>query len=447
MLDETKHLSGGPVNRPFLMISPHFPPSRLIGAKRGLTLARNLPRHGWDPAVIALPIDGNRDPALEALVPAVPIWRGFRGGPIAWFEEATQRQSAMRPADDQRAAKARPAAPSGLAARMRRELGGLPVDRYLKFQPWVIGGALRFLRRHRCELIHVSAGPFSGLALAYALAGLTGLPLVCDLRDPWAHDEIYRDAWTPTGQRIAAAVEAAVFRRAGRVVMNSEAALAHYREVYAGVLPAEHFACIRNHFDPELYDPAPPPPGREGPFTVVFFGHLTPVRDGALFFEAWRRFIDAEKLAPGEATLITLGDRSPADREAIDRLALAPFVATRPWMPFTASRALLGTADLLLDITHPRHRLRIAGKLYDYMAARRPVLSITANPEVVAIHHETRLGRAVPHEVAAIAAALSAALADKRRGTAPTLDLAALARFEAGPAAAKMGRIFDEVCK
>jgi hypothetical protein len=287
------------MTRPFLMISPHFPPSRLIGAKRGLTLARNLPRHGWDPAVIALPIDGNRDPALEARVPAVPIWRGFRGGPIAWFEEATQRQSAMRPADDQRAAKARPAAPSGLKARMRRELGGLPVDRYLKFQPWVIGGALRFLRRHRCELIHVSAGPFSGLALAYALAGLTGLPLVCDLRDPWAHDEIYRDAWTPTGQRIAAAVEAAVFRRAGRVVMNSEAALAHYREVYAGVLPAEHFACIRNHFDPELYDPAPPPPGREGPFTVVFFGHLTPVRDGALFFEAWRRFIDAEQLAPG----------------------------------------------------------------------------------------------------------------------------------------------------
>lgn len=435
------------MGRPFLMISPHFPPSRLIGAKRGLTLARNLPRHGWDPAVVALPVDKNRDPALDPLVPPVPIWRGFRGGPIAWFEEATRKRTAMRPAEDKRADKARQTAPKGLAARVGRELGGLPVDRYLKFQPWVFAGALRFLRTQRCELIHVSAGPFSGLLLGHALAVATGLPLVCDLRDPWAHDPIYADAWTPTGRRIAAAIERAVFARAGKVVMNSASALAHYRAVYAGVLPEDRFTFIRNHFDPELYEPAPPPPGRAGPFTVVFFGHLTPVRDGALFFEAWRRFIDAERLAPGAAVLITLGDRTPADEAAIDRLGLAPYVTTRPFMPFPRALTLLGTADLLLDICQPRQHLRISGKLYDYMAARRPVLSLTANPEVVEIHHETGLGRAVPHDVAAIAAALSAALADKREGRAPALDLDALARFGAGPAAAKMARIFDEVSR
>ncbi|MCB9553839.1 MAG: glycosyltransferase [Myxococcales bacterium] len=433
------------MNRPFLMISPHFPPSALIGAKRGLTLARNLPRHGWDPAVIALPIDRNAEPALAPLVPDVPIWRGFRSGPIAWFEQATRRRSGMRPAEDTRAAKAGAERPSGLAARVRRELGGLPVDRYLKFQPWVLAGAWRFLRRHRCELIHVSAGPFSGLALAYALAELTGLPLVCDLRDPWAHDPIYSDAWTPTGRAVARAFEAAAFRRAGRVVMNSDAALAHYRAVYAGELPPERFTRIRNHFDPELYAPAPPPPGRGGPFTVVFFGHLTPVRNGALFFEAWRRFIDAERLAPGDATLITLGDRTPTDESAIERLALAPYVETRPFMPFVDAPKLLGAADLLLDIYDPRHLLRISGKLYDYMAARRPVLSISSNPEVIEMVRETGLGRVVPHDVGEIVAALSAALADKRAGTVPAIDPARLQPFEAGPAAAQMAAVFDDV--
>lgn len=429
----------------FLMISPHFPPSRLVGAKRGLTFARHLPKHGWDPVVVALPFEQNRDPALDALVPDVPIWRGFRSGPVAWLQDRGAKGSGFDPAADSRAAKAKASAPSGVLARVKRELGGLPVDRYLKFQPWVLGGALRLIRQHRCRLIHVSAGPFSGLALAWALAELSGLPLVCDLRDPWAHDPIYSEAWTPTGRRVARAVEAGAFRRAGRVVMNSASALAHYRAVYDGVLPAEHFECIRNHFDPDLYGPLPTPPGADGPFEVVFFGHLTPVRDGQLFFEAWRRFIDAEGLAPGDAVLTTLGTRTPADDAAIERLALGAFVQTHGWMPFTASRALLGRADLLLDITHPRHRLRIAGKLYDYMAARRPVLSITANPEVAEIHRETGLGEAVGHDVDAIVAALSRALGHKRAGTTPPIDADALARYGAGPAAAHMARIFDDV--
>lgn len=427
------------------MISPHFPPSRLVGAKRGLTFARHLPRHGWDPVVVALPFEQNRDPALDGLVPDVPVWRGFRSGPVAWLQDRASSRTAVDPAADRRAAKAEQHAPPHALARLRRELGGLPVDRYLKFQPWVFAGALRLLRRHRCRLIHVSAGPFSGLMLAWALAEASGLPLVCDLRDPWAHDPIYSEAWTPLGRRVARTIEAGAFRRAGRVVMNSASALAHYRAVYEGVLPAEHFECIRNHFDPALYGPLPSPPGADGPFEVVFFGHLTPVRDGQLFFEAWRRFIDAEGLAPGEAVLTTLGTRTPADEAAIERLRLGAFVQTHGWMPFTASRALLGRADLLLDITHPRHRLRIAGKLYDYMAAGRPILSITANPEVAVILDETGLGQAVEHDIDAIVTALSTALGHKRAGERPAIDRAALARYEAGPAAAQMARIFDEV--
>lgn len=430
----------------FLMISPSFPPSGRVAAKRGLTLARHLPRHGWDPAVIALPISIDRDPALDVLVPDVPIWRGFRSGPFAWGQDAIARFVPEKPRVDARAAKAEAQRPTGPVARMKYELGGLPVDRFLKFQPWALAGAWRFMRRHRCRLIHVSLGPFSGMALGYALAMLSGLPLVCDLRDPWAHDPIYSEAWTESGREIARRFEATVFRRASRVVMNSEAAQAHYRAVYADMLPAEHFECIRNHFDPALYDPLPDPPGPDGRFDVIYFGHLTPVRNGELFFEAWRRFIDAEGLEPGQAMLTTLGELTAVDEEAIARLALGPFVQARDWRPFTASRALLGRADVLLDITHPRHRLRIAGKLYDYMAARRPVLSITANPEVARIHQQTRLGWAVPHDAEVICATLRQALADKRAGVVRCPDVGALADFEAGPAAAKMARIFDEAC-
>ena len=51
---------------------------------------------------------------------------------------------------------------------------------------------------------------------------------------------------------------------------------------------------------------------------------------------------------------------------------------------------LLGTADVLLDLTSPRHGLRIAGKLYDYLCAQRPILSMSTT-QVARIHADTKV--------------------------------------------------------
>ena len=428
--------------RNFLMISPYYPPMNFVGAKRALTLSRHLPAHGWRPAVVALPEHLERDADLVPLVPDVPIDRGYRSGPLAWMADVVDRLTPVRPVGDSRAATTGPT-PDGLWPRLRRELRGLPLDKHAKFLPWAFARAARFARRHDCRLIHVNAGPFSAMYLGTALSHLTGLPLVVDLRDPWAVDPLYSEAWTAAGKAMANTLESLAFHRARRVVLNSASSLALYREAYAGRLPPEHFAMIRNHYDPDLYDAAPPAPGPDGPFRIVFYGHLTPLRDGRLFFEAYRRFVDHARLAPGDTELVTLGEVTPADREAIDALCLRPYVSAHDWVPFTRSRALLGRADLLLDLTGPRHHLRIAGKLYDYMAARRPVLTVSANPELQAIHAETRLGRCVGHDVDAIAAALSDFHDAKRRGVPFQPDDVALARYAAAPAARAMAGIFD----
>jgi glycosyltransferase involved in cell wall biosynthesis len=428
--------------RHFLMISPFFPPMSFVGAKRALTLSRHLPAHGWRPAVLALPEHLEVDGALRPFVPDVPIDRGYRSGPLAWVADAVDRLTPPRPVGDARA-RTTGVAPTGIRARLAFELDGLPFDKYTRYLPWAGARALRFLRRHDCRLIYVSAGPFSAMYLGTALAEVTGLPLVLDLRDPWAVDPLYSEAWTDTGRALANRLEAWAFGRAQRVVLNSASSLALYREAYATRFPADHFDMVRNHFDPGLYDPAPPPPGPADPFRIVFFGHLTPLRDGRLFFEGLRRFIDAEALAPGAVEVVTLGEVTPADETAIDALGLRSFVRAHPWVSFVHSRALLGRADVLLDLTGPRHHLRIAGKLYDYMAAGRPVLSVSNNPEVADIHARTRIGRCVGHDAFAIADALRAFLADKRADRPFAPDAAAIAEFSAAPAAAHMAAIFD----
>ena len=183
------------------MIAPHFPPCRAVAAKRALCFARNLPEYGWEPAVIALSEEVQRDPVLVPLTPEVPMYRYYRGGPIAWFEDrvlthfggASDRAvSVTKPSGE------RPRADGSLNAlrlvnpsHWLREIKGLPFDRFARYIPTLIPGALKFLRAHRCEAIYATGGPFSSFILAHTLSKITGLPLILDLRDPYTVDPIY----------------------------------------------------------------------------------------------------------------------------------------------------------------------------------------------------------------------------------------------------------------
>ena len=63
----------------FLLVSPSFPPSGDVGAKRALNLTRNLPSLGWEPIVLSCPIQkGSVDLDEEELVPKdVKVYREF----------------------------------------------------------------------------------------------------------------------------------------------------------------------------------------------------------------------------------------------------------------------------------------------------------------------------------------------------------------------------------
>jgi glycosyltransferase involved in cell wall biosynthesis len=412
-----------------LLIAPYFPPMSVVGAKRPLTMVRHLPAFGWNPVVLtADPTREAVDPALAALVPPdVPVARMY-GKPAAG------RDGTKRPH----------------RARTRQlfgwDLGYLtPFDRYLWDTPSALRAAHRLIASHRPKAIYVSADPWSPLMAGLILHSRTGLPLIVDLRDPWSLNAAKMALRPPPTRWAVRAAEARVFRAAAKIVLNTEASLDAHRAAYAGRIAEERFTVIRNAFDPELYGPAPPPPGPTGVFEVMYFGHLRPSKNALLFLDGFRRFLDAERLAPGEARLTTLGERTPEDNQRISELRLAPYTRSEPWIPWTESRVRLGRADLLLDLMSAEHQLQISGKLYDYFATGRPILSVTPNDETGRILAETRAGVRVPLEAGAIAGALSAALARKRMGQRFSPDRAALARYEARPAAAKLAAILGEV--
>jgi hypothetical protein len=255
-----------------------------VGALRPLKFARHLPAFGWAPVVLC---DLWRDdPVDSSLLEAVPS------------STVVVRDWARTSAGNMRALEARGSGPfpePNVAGRptARRRRGWRPSPEWLPLGvhmfdiPHARRAARDVLRRYPdCRAIVVNADPYAAMIVGAELARTTGLPLVQDLRDPWAVCELRRPE-RPAAQRLLVdRLERWAFERAAKVVLNTETTLADVRAHYPD-LPPERFTCIRNHADPELIAGGTHP-GFDR-FTALFLGNLRRHVEGDVLLRALER--------------------------------------------------------------------------------------------------------------------------------------------------------------
>src|ERR1041385_6013632 len=154
--------------RRYLMVSPLFPPSSFIGAKRALHFARNTPKFGWERAVVCLTRGRDRDPALEPLIPDVPVLEALRQGPVAWLEDRLSR--ANEGGRHYRSASRSSGRPYDELRRKLRRFVQFPLEKSAAYIPSALGDCVRFARLHQCEVVYANASPFSALVLGTLIA-------------------------------------------------------------------------------------------------------------------------------------------------------------------------------------------------------------------------------------------------------------------------------------
>jgi len=411
-----------------LLIAPYFPPIGVVGAKRPLMLARHLPALGWTPVVLAADPAGERnDPSLLDALPAdLEVVRQYRA-PFS-----------RRPAAP---GSARTAGPG--ATFLGWDPGYFtPLDRYLWGTPAAVRAGRRLVDTHGLKAVLVSADPWSGLLAGLAVARSRRLPLVVDLRDPWSLQQAKMRLTPPPVRALVRMLESRVFRRSAAIVLNTEAAREAYVEAYRGRVPAESFHAVRNAFDPGLFRAASP--ARSARWTVVHYGQFRRLVPADPLLEGFARFVARAGLAPAAARLLLVGGVPPTVAARATELGLDPYLEVRPPVPYAESLAVLVEADALALIATGGMALTVPAKLYDYMAAGRPILALTDQPEPARLVSEGQLGEvAPPGSPEAVAEAL---LRLHRRTMAPdrgALDPARLERFGAREQARAMAAILD----
>lgn len=308
-----------------LIIAYNFPPVGGVGAIRIAKFAKYLVKFGWQPVILTSQ-DGFsfiRDESLLRELPSsIEINRIKGPEPARWF-----------------------------GSKLWQSFWLYLVVPWFIFPDrqafWIepaLNKARELIKTEKIDLIFSSSGPATNHLVAKRLKEETGIRWVADFRDEWANNPHFNFP-TFLHRNRAASWEKAVLESTDHAVSVSEPLTQYLAEIGG----KEKCSTITNGFDPEDF-PAKKA-AKNSQFTLLHAGTLYGTGKNHAFFEAFRE--------------LSLPD------------AKYEFIGQDAYLPHREAVAKMSAADSLVLILSPKPRSAVmSGKLFEYLAARKPILAL-----------------------------------------------------------------------
>ncbi len=384
----------GAGGRSILLISYFFPPTRDTGAQRPAAMAKYLARLGHRVTVLTTTAFGAGDvgPGLEEVevlrAGDLQAWRAKRAG--------HERIDSLFDSDTY----------SGKPHPLSYAIHPEPLR--LAWGPFARQAALRAERRLGFEAV-ISTSPPETAHLIGRAVHRRGVPWVADVRDAWTFEPLRPKFPLAAQRRLDERMERRVLGAADRVVCVSEPAAADLRE--RGIADP---TVIANAWDPDsepdtealtatagLLDPE-----RHSLLYAGRFGSYG--RDPKPLAEAIRRLGSEQPQAAARLELAIAGPLRDDERELFGSLQGGAVKLTLLGsVERERSLALQRHADALLLLAQPTRSQLVNFKLFEYLAARRPILALCAGTEAGRILGEAGTPTVAADDPEAIAGALA----------------------------------------
>jgi glycosyltransferase involved in cell wall biosynthesis len=372
-----------------LLVTMYFPPAGGGGVQRPLKFATHLPAHGIETHVLA-PNDVKGSHSDPGLAPPTQAWIhraryiGPRSGKLA--DELHGRTGLDRLSRQARALPRRLLVP----------------DEVVTWNLTAIPAAVRIVRAEGIDLVMTTSPPNSVHLIGAAVKRATGVRWVADLRDSIAahpHRSVERAA-VRAKEKVSASVARLVARQADAIVAASEAIADEARDLD----PAGFVTTILNGAD---FDDFAGLEYRRGDrFRITHTGSFFGKRDPRPVLSA------VAESGLDDVVARFVGGFRASDREWAETLGLGDRLELHPYVPRRESLALQRASDallLLIPDAGGRGKGVLSGKVFEYLAAERPILAAVP-PEGAAseLIRETDAGVVVaPDDVPGLTAALT----------------------------------------
>lgn len=448
-----------------LIITYYWPPSGGSGVQRWVKFAKYLPSEGWQP-VIYTPENPELtavDKTLSAEIPPEAeiirrpifepygIYRKLMGkGASTDIKTMIEGSSSGDPASVTAAAAGGDVTPIRSGSKTWKQRLSLWI-RGNVFVPdprvgWVrpsVRFLKKYLKEHPVDAIVTTGPPHSMHLIGLRLSRATGLPWISDFRDPWTkmyylkHLGLSKRTWRRLGKMEQ------------RVLDGSSTVLA------VTPLVQEDFqartrtpvAMITNGYDRE--DFSGPEPVPDGFFNIVHTGLFASDGNPLVFWKVLGSMVSDD---PEFADRLRLRLVGKVDREVFDAIAAAGLrehVVSLGYLDHAgAVREQRGATLLILPLRNdPEYRPILPGKLFEYLAARRPILGIGQEDGAMArVLSETGAGITADWQnESAIRATLESAWNAFRQPTGLPPVTGNISRFERRALTASLARLLNSL--
>lgn len=393
-----------------LIITYYWPPSGGSGVQRWVKFARYLPSEGWQP-VVYVPENPSYDLLDETLAAEIPpeaeILRRRIREPYAAYRRLMGRGAST---DMKTLTEVTPISSGRKSWKQRLSLwirGNLfvpdprvgwvrPSVRFLK----------KYLKEHPVDVIVTTGPPHSMHLIGRRLHAALGTPWIADFRDPWTkmyylkHLGMTKHTW-----RRLERMEQAVLDECSSVLAVTPAVQADFR-----ARTATPVAMITNGFDDadfgtpdQVGGDGKHPSGGSPSFHGLSVESFTLTHTGLFASDGnpltlWKVLGEMAAADPAFRESLRLRLCGKVDRDVLGTIAAAGLAANVVDLGYvdhaTAVREQRAATLLLLPLRNdPQYKPILPGKLFEYLAARRPILGIgQEDGAMAAVLEETAAG-------------------------------------------------------
>ncbi len=377
-----------------LIITYYWPPAGGAGVQRVLKFAKYLPEFGFRPIILTVPKPDSPvdDETLQKdIPPEAKVYKISGFEPFSLYKKFTGKKIDEKiPADILQ--KSSKSIKEKLASWIRFNVF-IP-DAKIGWYFSAVKYGLKIIQKEQIDIIFSSGPPHTTALIAKKLAKITRKKWVVDFRDPWLEIVYYQHV---KRNRITLAIdkhlEKSVLKQADFVTTVSEDIKSLLLEKGAKVVKV-----IENGFDESDFVLSTSNENHKNEyFTIAYTGGMSVDRIPFTLLKILPRFVD--EISP-QIRFVFAGKFCSEFLDELNRLKISYLFEIQNFVTHQESIKILKNSDaLLLVINNVQNNLGIVtGKMYEYLAAKKPILAIAPpNGDANKILTETNSGKSIDY--------------------------------------------------
>ncbi|MBE0639653.1 MAG: glycosyltransferase family 4 protein [Bacteroidales bacterium] len=356
-----------------LIITYYWPPSGGAGVQRWLKFAKYLREFGWEPVIYTPenPESPVIDPSLEKDIPeGMTILKTKIVEPYTAYKRFVGRKKSDPIKAGFLSEKKNPSLTEKISVWIRGNFF-IPDARMFWIRP-SIRFLTNYLKTNPVDVIISTGPPHSMHMIALGVKKATNLPWLADFRDPWTNIDFYDDLMlSGWADRKHKKQELEVLKNADEFVTVSWNWAKDFQKIYNRKIEV-----ITNGFDPEDFPETWS--NFDQKFSIVHIGAMNKDRNPHQLWVAISELLTELPVLRDRLEIKLIGSNDYSVLQSISRHGLEPWLTTIKDIPHAEVVKHTVAAQVLLLALNDTPNVSgiIPGKIFEYIASRRPILCI-----------------------------------------------------------------------